>query len=182
MQTFNEQVFNYLFSLAHRSAILDGFFIFFAKYLPWLIIVLVLIKLFNKKNWKNDRPLWKNRFQYLSLGVIAVIFSRGVIANALETIITSPRPFIALEIEPLFNHLAENSLPSGHMAFLIPIALTAFLLSRKLGWFSLISVLLIGVSRVIAGIHWPADILVGILIGTIIFYLTLFIFKRRNLI
>ncbi|MBU2101631.1 phosphatase PAP2 family protein [Patescibacteria group bacterium] len=178
----NQRIFEFAYSLTHHFVVLDWIFIFFAKYLVWFIIVFVLVKIFRKKDWGNDLPRWKNRFQYLSLGLIAAILSRGIITNIIENFVSSSRPFVALEIEPLFNHVASGSLPSGHMALLIPIALTMFFISRSAGWWALFLTLLVGVARVIAGVHWPSDILAGIIIGALSYYFVLTLFRKNKLI
>ncbi|MDD5710930.1 MAG: phosphatase PAP2 family protein [Candidatus Colwellbacteria bacterium] len=182
MTSFDEGIFYAVYSITHRSVLVDGVIVFFAKYLAWILIAVIVFKLFQKKDWGEKMSVWKNRFQTLALGLLAVILSRGIVANFLQSFITSPRPFAALNIEPLFNHLAVNSLPSGHMALLIPIALTGFILSRKTGWWGVLLTLLIGLARVMAGIHWPSDIVAGILIGAVSFGCVYFLFKKRGLL
>ncbi len=182
MTSFDETLFTALYSIAHHSVVLDWIVIFLAKYLIWFFIIGVVIKLFRKKNWREQSLVWKNRFQTIALGLMAVIISRGIIANVFYSFIEHPRPFVTLSIEPLFNHMAVNSLPSGHMALLMPIALTGFLLSRKTGWLGVLLTLTVGTSRVIAGVHWPSDIVAGILIGLISFTLVYSIFKRKGLL
>ena len=179
---FDEEIFRAIYSVVHRSAILDGVIIFSAKYLVWFIVAGALVKLFQKSNWGEHFSAWQNRFQTLALGLIAVILSRGIIANILHSFVESPRPFVALGIEPLFNHLAVNSLPSGHIALLMPIVLTLFLLSRRAGRWGMLLTLIVGLSRVASGIHWPSDIVTGILIGLASFALVHSIFRKRGLL
>lgn len=182
MIPFDEAIFRAVYSLIHRSAILDGAVIFLGKYLIWLLIAGILFKILYKKNWGERFSAGKSRFQVLALGVLAIILSRGVVANLLQNFLESPRPFAALGIEPLFNHIAVSSLPSGHMALLMPIALTGFLLSRRTGWWAVLLTLLVGLARVMAGVHWPSDILAGILIGILSFVLVYLIFRKKDLL
>jgi undecaprenyl-diphosphatase len=182
MMAFDEGLFRAAYSLAHQSSILDGVIIFSAKYLAWFVVIGAVVELFRKSDWGENTTLWKNRFRVFALGFLAVILSRGIISNILHSLIESPRPFVALGIDPLFKHLAVNSLPSGHMAFLMPIALTLFLLSRKAGWYGLLAVLVVGCARVIAGVHWPSDIVIGALIGLISFAVVRSLFKRKGLL
>ncbi|OGY56402.1 MAG: hypothetical protein A2Y84_01870 [Candidatus Colwellbacteria bacterium RBG_13_48_8] len=178
----DQQAFNTLYSLAHKLPLLDGLFIFAAKYLFWLIIVAVFVSLFRKKNWNNSLSVGKNRFQYFSLGLIAFLLSRAVATNIIQSFFNSPRPFVALGIDPLVNHAAANSFPSGHMASLMPIVLTLFLINPKAGRWGIFLTLVVGLARVIAGLHWPSDILAGILIGSLSFWIIAFVFRRQRLI
>jgi undecaprenyl-diphosphatase len=178
--SLDREIFDAAYSLAHRSGLLDGVVIFFAKYLVWLVIPLVVVRILQKKNWGSEVPAWKNRFQALAIGLVAVIISRGIVSNVLASLIESPRPFVVLDIQPLFNHAVANSLPSGHMALLIPTVMTLFLLNRKSGWWGIVMALLVGAARVIAGVHWPSDILWGILIGVVSFGAVYALFKRSK--
>ena len=80
------------------------------------------------------------------------------------------RPYLVLALPTL--GLATGSFPSGHMAFLIPIALTVWSEDKKLGNWFLVGTILVGISRVAYGYHWPSDILGGIVVGAVFFYIT----------
>ncbi|HQA96039.1 MAG TPA: phosphatase PAP2 family protein, partial [Candidatus Colwellbacteria bacterium] len=72
-----------------------------------------------------------------------------------------------LGIDPLFGQYATASFPSGHVAFLFPIALAAWKYNKKLGIWLIAATILMGISRVIAGVHWMTDIAAGFLVGAI---------------
>jgi len=182
MLPLDREVFWFLHSWTGHSNILDGLFIFFAKYLFWFILVWVLWILIRKKDWPNKLSAWKNRFQYFSLGLISLILSRGIIANIMSALIQSPRPFATLDIQALINHADVSSIPSGHMASVIPIVLTLFLMNKKAGWWGLIMALLIGISRVIVGVHWPSDIILGLVVGIFSFYFVYWLFRKGKAI
>ena len=107
--------------------------------------------------------------QRFLLGALATILSRGIITPILEHFINSPRPFVATGIDPLIKHAATNSFPSGHIAFIVPIAIALWYINKKAGWWAYVGVFLIGVSRVAIGVHWPTDILGGVLVGIVSF-------------
>ena len=77
-----------------------------------------------------------------------------------------PRPELILDLPPLINHLPDNSFPSGHAMFWwASWWATKHLLNRKqvthfFFWTGLITC----TTRVIAGIHYPGDIIVGFLL------------------
>ncbi|MDP3953387.1 MAG: phosphatase PAP2 family protein [bacterium] len=182
MLPLDKEVFWFLHGWTGRFAALDGLFIFLSKYFFWFVLAWVLWLLIRKQDWTNGQPLWKNRFQYFSLGFISFVLSRGVITNIIATLLQSPRPFVALDVQSLIYHADVSSFPSGHMASIVPIVLTLLVINRKAGWWGLLAAVLIGISRVVVGVHWPSDILGGFLIGAVSFLLVYLFFRKRKII
>ena len=112
---------------------------------------------------------WKHRANILSFGILSVILSRGIVTPMIRFFFETQRPFVVLGIESLVSHAPTSSFPSGHMTFIIPIVLTLWYINRRAGAWSFVGALLIGIGRIGAGIHWPTDILGGILVGIICF-------------
>ncbi len=182
MLPLDKELFSFLYGLTGQSRMLDGLFIFFAKYLFWFIVFWFIWVIFTKKDWGDAWPVWKNRVQYLSLALISFILSRGIITNIIDNLLQSPRPFVALGVEALINHTDVNSFPSGHMASLIPIALTLLMVKKQSGIWVLIATLVIGLARITTGVHWPSDILGGITVGALSFSAVYFVFRKQKLI
>ncbi len=79
-----------------------------------------------------------------------------------------PRPFNRLKgVRALIVPPDEFSFPSGHTgaAFLLAVVLTAAL--PALGPWVFAWAVLIGISRVYLGVHYPGDVLAGLALGTI---------------
>ena len=76
-----------------------------------------------------------------------------------------PRPFILTGTPPAIDFLLDGSFPSGHTA--LSLGLSFALFPRYPKWAILfISIsFFIGVARVLAGVHTPADVLGAILVG-----------------
>lgn len=78
-----------------------------------------------------------------------------------------PRPETIGSIPALITHLPDNSFPSGHAMFVGASWWTLHILFRNkrivMGF--LILWILTVIARVLAGIHYPGDILVGFLLG-----------------
>jgi membrane-associated phospholipid phosphatase len=86
----------------------------------------------------------------------------------LKDIIGSPRPFDALSVvHPLFPE-SGFGFPSGHATFFSALAASMYLYHKKLGIVLAIGALLIGLSRIIGGVHFPFDILGGFIVGPIV--------------
>lgn len=103
--------------------------------------------------------------------MIASVFVVYAILN--QFLPERPRPeTIVPGIAPLIDHTPDNSFPSGHAAFAAAATVAvAMLFERR--WLT-IFVWLIGldmcVVRVMAGIHYPSDIIAGWIIGTLVAY------------
>lgn len=155
--------FQVLHSLAGRSSLLDGFSVFLAKYLVFFLILGALVFIFGFKNTKE-------KFFVFSLVALTAILSRGIFTELIRFFYDRERPFEVLGFEPLFLDV-NPSFPSGHMAFLFALAIAIFYLNRFWGsWFMGLS-LVIGIARIFAGIHWPSDILGGIAVALISFWI-----------
>ncbi|OGY59232.1 MAG: hypothetical protein A3B23_02725 [Candidatus Colwellbacteria bacterium RIFCSPLOWO2_01_FULL_48_10] len=168
----NHALFEFLHGLAHQNAFLDWIFVFFAKYLLYIMVVGFIYILFAENNWPR-------RWYYSVLATLALIISAGIVSPIVRYFYASPRPFVALlDVTALVAHVNNSSLPSGHMMFAAPLALAAYYLNNRVGRWFLVGAALMGVSRVIAGVHWPLDIITGLVLGAASFYLARFILKK----
>lgn len=89
-----------------------------------------------------------------------------------------PRPETVSAIRPLVDHLPDNSFPSGHAIFFGASVLAAFYYTRR--WIAgvlLVTGAYMVLSRVLAGIHYPGDILAGTIIGLLGAYM---IYRMRT--
>ena len=142
-------------------------FIFLTLWLFWLDCLL-----FHHEVLQAEEPakvFWEKKKEIL------FVFFIGIIAYLADTIlkyiIRTPRPFdVFTQVHPLF---AESwySFPSGHATFFMALAFSIFFLHKKAGYYFIFFALLIGIARIIAGVHFPVDILGGFCIGFIVAYL-----------
>ncbi len=166
-------VFSFLFGLAHKNQFLDWFLVFLGKDLIFILGIVFVILVLREKDWRR-------RFYFSALALISVILSRGIITPLIQFYYDKPRPFTILDIQSLINHAATPSFPSGHITFIVPIALTVWFINRRVGIWFIISAILIGLARISAGIHWPSDILGGIVVGTLSFFAIYHLLKLKN--
>lgn len=96
----------------------------------------------------------------------------GVVALALSVAIGSlvyrARPFVAMpdQVHLLIPHALDSSFPSDHAAGSAAFAVGMWQTKdRSARWLFTITALVVGLSRVVAGVHWPSDILVSFLLG-----------------
>jgi undecaprenyl-diphosphatase len=159
MNSFDYSLFQLINGLARQNKILDGPAVFLANYFQYFLIVIAFFLVFNKT---KD---WRRRLFIFSFFALSVILARGLITEIIRFFYSRPRPFVVLNISPLINHDITGSFPSGHMTFYFVLALTIFLLNKKRAWFFVAAVILMGLARIFVGVHWPTDILGGILIA-----------------
>ena len=83
------------------------------------------------------------------------------------------RPFIALPgVQSLFLETGY-AFPSGHSATIAAFAFAIFFKNKRLGYIAFVIALIIGLARVIAGVHFPLDIAGGYALG----FMVAFLFK-----
>ncbi len=173
MNSFDNISFRFIYGLAHQNRFLDGLIIFFASYLGYILLALAIFLLLAKiKDWRR-------RLHVLSIFFLSAILSRGLITEIIRFFYHRLRPFLALNFAPLIRDFS-GSFPSGHMTFFFVLALVVFLINRKWGWFFVGSVILMGLARIAVGVHWPSDILGGILIAIFSYFLVKRIFSFNN--
>lgn len=167
----NQNLFNFLNNFALKNSLADTAIIFLAQYLGYFLLVVFFILLFLKKDWK-DNLLRKKIFL---ISFLSVIFSRLVFTEAIRFFYASNRPFVGNIVNQLLFHETSYSFPSGHAAFYFALAISIFLFNKKWGTVFLIGAALISIARIMAGIHWPLDILGGIIVSLSAVFLSRFL-------
>lgn len=159
MDALNNYFFQLIFSLSHSNSLIDDLGVFLAAYLPYLFILGSLIFVFLFEGWKE-------RVLVFSEMLMAAMLSRGIITELIRFLYHSPRPFEKLGFPPLINE-SGYSFPSGHAALLFAVATTIFYLSRRLGIGYLIFAFVNGLARIFVGVHWPFDVIGGLVVGIV---------------
>lgn len=150
--------FQYLNGLVGTDVWLDTLVIFFAKYFGFLMLAGLGTYLL----FKQDKRTLKMTVSALVLAFAA----RFVFTELIRWFYFNPRPFSVLEdVNQLVSHSANASFPSGHVAFFFALATGIWFFRKRVSVLFFAGAFLLGASRVIAGIHWPYDIIGGIVVG-----------------
>lgn len=152
------QLFHILNGIAGRSPFIDAVVTFFAEYFPYIVVLAFLALLFYSGYEKRE----KIRLFWIALFSAAI--ARYGITEVIRFFYNRPRPLVALDVQPLFDEQSW-SFPSGHAAFFFALAAAIYFHNKKLGVWFFLSATIISVARVIAGVHYPSDILGGALVG-----------------
>lgn len=157
----NNQIFFTLYNLAHQLVFFDKLIVFFADTFPYIVILLAVIYLFfYKKDWKD--------FFIIFISSSLAWF----VAYILKIFFHTLRPF---EMFPTVVSLFSETgyaFPSGHATFFMALAFAIFFSHKKAGYIFILFAFLIGTARIIAGVHFPIDILGGYILGfSIAFFL-----------
>ncbi len=178
----NHTLFFNLHNLAHQSDTGDWLLVFLSEIFGFIFFFLVVIlfafykdgKFSLKTPFKNFKLKFKEMFVVFFPSVFSWLF-----ATVIKKIITSPRPFVLFDqVEPLFVHGGYDSFPSGHSIFFATLATSLFFVNKKLGILFTFIALIVGVSRIISGVHFPIDILAGYVSGVIIGLFFNYLFKK----
>ena len=107
------------------------------------------------------------------LSLLTLILSFVIDNIILKNLIERARPFnVISNLQVLIIKPTDFSFPSGHTASSFGVAGTIFLYGyRKCGALALILAASIGFSRIYLGVHYPSDVLFGIMVGLGLSYL-----------
>lgn len=145
------------FASSGEAAYFKPLFLVFGVYLPYLAAFYALIRIASARSFKL-------RTYYLFLSVLSILISETA-ANFFRNIFRSPRPYAEIGIGSTTGVELGYGMPSGHMAFFVPLALILFDIDKRAGLFFSIFVVLIGAARALLLLHYPADIVFGVAVG-----------------
>ena len=126
--------------------------------------------------------LFFKKTRRVGLAALLALLIGFLITNlTLKPLVARPRPW--LDVEGLVNLLGESayrSFPSGHAtsAFAFGFALLFGAPNKWLKWVSMIVAILMGLSRLYVGVHYPTDVAGGVLVGLLAGWLAWQICKR----
>jgi len=191
MAELNYQIYYALNSLVGINQTFDFIIFFIAEYFDHIVLAAALLFFLVHRHYPGKRRLMsyqqmRTRIKELVL-VSASFLSAWGIVMLLKEVFAIPRPFLYLEnVNLLFPYGAFDSFPSGHAAFFAALAVAVYFHHKRLSYALAFFAILIGVTRIIGGVHLPYDILAGYLLGGLLawfiykLYARIFRFFRRS--
>ncbi len=162
LNPFDVAVYHLVNGMAGHSQILDAIMIFFAKYALELYALLFVIAWFTlpRKDIQNRHALFVAGLS----GVLALIIN-----VVISHIWFRPRPFTVFQkgtFTQLVSHSKDASFPSDHASGSWGFASASWGHTPRWVRYSFtILAILVSFARVFVGVHYPTDVLAGLLIG-----------------
>lgn len=156
MNNFEVQIL--LWIQENLRGFMDGFWVFVTSLADkgwfWILVALALL-IFKKTRTTGVTVL------------LALVFNHILTNEILKDVIGRPRPYtVSTEIVTLIKQLSSYSFPSGHTSTSFAAAFVLFrMLPKKFGVPALVLAGMIGFSRLYVGVHYPTDVLGGIIVG-----------------
>lgn len=154
----------------------------------WVLIPSLVLMILLRLAMFPMHGLWRKATGELAL-VSAFIFLGvgvpGLLTNLLKRVVGRGRPTEfdasgAFSFQNLFNDWTFQSFPSGHSATATAMAFTIGFLWPPLFPILLVVGIVVAMSRVPIGMHYPTDVFAGIVVGMLGAYLVRNFFARRN--
>jgi len=159
IQNFDASALMYIQDVI-RMPFLNAIMVFFSTIgnLGLLWIALGLVLLFPKSTRRGGVDM-------LICLAIAYIINDLVI----KELVARTRPYNTIEeLEILVSPLSSYSFPSGHSVSSFASAMVLTLSFGKKGAWAFIPATLIALSRCYVGVHYPSDVLAGMIVGTLV--------------
>ena len=161
----NTVLFNFFFSLSTNPTIAWSALFISNTLIYVLVFLTIIISYIVRRDIFNIM---------LILGAGAFAFVSSYIIKIISKI---PRPFVELKLTPLFME-SGFSFPSSHVTVISAISVIAWNIDYRLGIVFFIFTILVAISRMIIGVHYPIDVLGGLVIGISIGLIFIEIFKK----
>ena len=151
-------VFFLLNAWAGQTALGDTIITFFAETSGFVLLFIFLFAIV------RSRISAKQKTHRIIVGIVSMFVSRYIVTEIIRSLHPTPRPFVLYHAHQL---IAEhgNSFPSGHAAFFFALSASVFFWNKRLGMILFGASIVMGIARVIAGVHYPSDIIAGMIVG-----------------
>ena len=163
----NTILFNFFFSLSANPAIAWSS-LFISNTLIYVFIVIAAIL-----------PIIIRRDFFYSLLTMGTVATSWVLVYIIKNIFMIPRPFITLNLTPLFLE-SGFSFPSSHATIISALSVVIWKINRKAGVIFFVFAVLVAISRMVIGVHYPIDVIAGLCFGVIIGLCILWFYKVTN--
>src|SRR6478735_6184881 len=152
----NVDLFRTINDFGKEYTYLNNFFIFMAEYMVFVLTFIALIFWFTRRE--------ENRMMIISATISFILAEMmGKIAGTLHS---NNQPFAELSnVNKLIEKAVDNSFPSDHTILFFAFCMTFFMYQKRWRYIWIMLALVVGISRIWVGVHYPADVIVGAIIS-----------------
>lgn len=143
----------------YSMSFVDLFFIFGAKYLYFIVLIIAGLGFYRLKREKQKELII---LAFISLPIIFLI------SRISSIFYFNPRPFVVGHFVPLVYHEPDNGFPSDHTLLLSSVAMLFYLYRRRIGYVLFFLTAIVAFSRVYVGVHHTIDVLCSLIIATVV--------------
>lgn len=167
----NEALFLSIYHLSGDIPLLDSLMILITNYALYLIYILIIV-LAIPKNSTGRKTL---------LLIITTFVIASIATKVLRIVVIEDRPFVTLDIQPLIENVRPKSFPSLHTLYSWIPVFGLWVMKSKLTWLFAMIASVISFSRIYLGVHYPFDIVGGIVVAGLSCLFAKYLLKRLNL-
>lgn len=171
------QLFWFFYNIPIRFNFPTLFIVFIAEDLAYILLTTTIIFLVYSAMSRH-----KKIKAAISL-ICAATLSSLLITQFIRLVWHRPRPLISLRLPEIISE-TSYSFPSAHAAIFFALSTIIYFYNKKIGIIFFATTLLMCFGRILAGVHYPSDIIAGAFVGTtsgILVHLLLHAPARRKL-
>ncbi len=180
LQSINENLLVYMNSFTSNEVIAN--IVRFMADLPIFFLPIFLVTAwiyicFKKENSVSE----KSKLLLMTYAPVVAVTINIII----QQFVHFSRPETALEWKAtlILSHIPDASFPSDHAGVGMAFAMSLFLAGyTKIAWVFLPFAIMMNISRVMVGVHWPFDILAGSIVGIASAFVVFKVFAELKLV
>ena len=166
--SFDLRLLRLINNLVGHNAFLDGLMrLLVNEYFLTTMMSLILVIFWFEGHDRDQRE----RNQRAILHAFITLLVANIVLKLCNLVYFRPRPFVDYEVNLLFYHPTDSSFPSNPATVGFSVATALWLHNRRPGALFLVLATLFSLSRIYCGVHYPADIIAGALLGALSAYL-----------
>lgn len=113
--------------------------------------------------------------------IVALVFSLIVVNLTIKPLVARPRPsWRNPQVPLLIANPKDFSFPSGHAASSFAAAMAIFMWKKRAGVVAIIFAMIMAATRLYFYVHYPTDVLAGIMFGILFGVLAYYFVKKCN--
>lgn len=168
MQEINIFLFQFLNNLNQYDFIKR--IVFVLADLPIFFVPIFLVWAWLYYTYKESNSIQKEKLMFIFYGCVFGIVSALIIKQFIQ--LERPETAISNAGKLLLENIPDASFPSDHATVSFAFVMWLFYWwFKKIFWYFLPFVIIMNVFRVIAGVHWPFDIIAGTILGVFSAYI-----------